>query len=225
MIITIKKELVQKLSSFNIIAYSMDVKLTNSSDTEELIKTYEKKISEEYSLAEVLNIPLIKAARDGYKALGKDPSRYRLACESLLRRIVKGNQIYRINNIVDIGNLLSIELFRSTAILDYDKIQGDISIRIGTEDDEYYGIGRGLINVSNIPLYVDDISPFGSPTSDTERTMVTETTKKILLMIICFDGGLSENETNKALDMFKRYAYANNITEIKVIKEENVWQK
>lgn len=225
MIITIKNELLQKLPSFNIVAYSMDVKLTTSDDTEELIKTYEQKISEEYSLAEVLNIPLIKAARDGYKALGKDPSRYRLACESLLRRIVKGNQIYRINNIVDIGNLLSIELFRSTAILDYDKIQGDISIRIGTEDDEYYGIGRGLINVSNIPLYVDDISPFGSPTSDTERTMVTETTKKILLMIICFDGGLSENETNKALDMFKRYAYANNITEIKVIKEENVWQK
>src|SRR5690554_5132571 len=122
MIITIKNELLQKLPSFNIVAYSMDVKLTTSDDTEELIKTYEQKISEEYSLAEVLNIPLIKAARDGYKALGKDPSRYRLACESLLRRIVKGNQIYRINNIVDIGNLLSIELFRSTAILDYDKI-------------------------------------------------------------------------------------------------------
>lgn len=225
MIITIKKELVQKLSSFNIIAYSMDVKLTNSSDTEELIKTYEKKISEEYSLAEVLNIPLIKAARDGYKALGKDPSRYRLACESLLRRIVKGNSIYRINNIVDIGNLLSIELFRSTAILDYDSIQGNVSIRIGNDNDKYYGIGRGLINVTNIPLYVDEISPFGSPTSDTERTMITKNTNKILLMIICFDGDLADDERKIALDMFKTYAYAKNITEIKVIKEEVIWQK
>ena len=45
---------------------------------------------EEYSLADVLNIPLIKESRDGYKAFGKDPSRYRLVCESLLRRLVKG---------------------------------------------------------------------------------------------------------------------------------------
>lgn len=221
MIITIKKELSSILPNFNIVAYTMDVKLSNSNNVEDLIQEYEKKISEEYSLTEVLNIPLIKAARDGYKALGKDPSRYRLACESLLRRIVKGNQLYRINNIVDVGNLLSIELFRSTAILDLNKIKGDVSIRIGNDDDEYYGIGRGLINVSNIPLYTDEVSAFGSPTSDTERTMVTDTTKSILLMIICFDGMLPDDKRIKALDMFKTYAYANNIEEIKVIKEEN----
>jgi DNA/RNA-binding domain of Phe-tRNA-synthetase-like protein len=221
MSITITNDLQKILPKFNIIAYQMDVRLESSEVTEEIIKTFEAKISEEYSLAEVLNIPLIKAARDGYKALGKDPSRYRLACESLLRRIVKGNSLYRINNIVDVGNLLSIELFRSTAILDLNKIKGDIKIRIGNDNDEYYGIGRGLINVTNIPLYCDEVSPFGSPTSDTERTMVTEDTKSILLMIICFDGELNNNEREIALDMFKTYAYAKNIKEIKVMKEEN----
>ena len=184
MIITITNDLQKILPKFNIVAYQMDVSLVSSESTEEIIKTYEAKISEEYSLAEVLNIPLIKAARDGYKALGKDPSRYRLACESLLRRIVKGNSLYRINNVVDVGNLLSIELFRSTAILDLHKIKGDIKIRIGNENDEYYGIGRGLINVTNIPLYCDEVSPFGSPTSDTERTMITEETKSILLIVM-----------------------------------------
>ena len=221
MIITITNDLQKILPKFNIVAYQMDVSLVSSEVTEEIIKTYEAKISEEYSLAEVLNIPLIKAARDGYKALGKDPSRYRLACESLLRRSVKGNSLYRINNVVDVGNLLSIELFRSTAILDLHKIKGDIKIRIGNENDEYYGIGRGLINVTNIPLYCDEVSPFGSPTSDTERTMITEETKSILLMIICFDGEFSDNEREIALDMFKTYAYAKNIIEIKVMKEEN----
>lgn len=220
MLIKITKELKDILPKFDVLAYTMDIKLQDSSILEDKIKEYESYIEEEYSLEEILNIPLIKEARDSYKALGKDPSRYRLACESLLRRLVKGNSLYRINNVVDCGNLLSIELNRSTAILDLDKIVDDISIRIGKESDEYYGIGRGLLNVNRIPLYCDSVSPFGSPTSDTERTMVSSSTKSILLMIICF-GEYNKDELEKiALDMFKEYTYATNIKEVEVIGSE-----
>ena len=142
-----------------------------------------------------------------------------MACESLFRRLVKNNGLYRVNNVVDAGNVLSLELAKSTAVLDYEKIEGDINIRIGTTDDIYYGIGRGLINVSNIPLYVDKNSPFGSPTSDTERTSITSSTKKILLMVICFDNLDDERIKEVSLDTFKKYAYAQNIEEIEVIKE------
>lgn len=221
MTITIKKELTDILPNFGVLAFSMDVKYQDSSIIESKIQEYERKIKEEYSLEEILNIPLIKEARDSYKKLGKDPSRYRLACESLLRRIVKDNNLYRINNLVDCGNLLSIELKRSTAVLDLDKLQGDINIRIGRETDEYYGIGRGLLNVTNIPLYCDDVSPFGSPTSDTPRTMVTTSTNKILLMIICF-GEYDENELSAvAIDMFEKYCFGQNIKKIDVIRESD----
>ena len=93
--IKISNSILSQLPLFNIIALSMDVVYEeNNSEVENLIIKTEKKISEEYSLEDVLNIPLIKEARDGYKKLGKDPSRYRLACESLLRRLVKGNSLY-----------------------------------------------------------------------------------------------------------------------------------
>ena len=216
--VAIEREILEKLPHFNVVAYSMDIKLMDSAIIEDEIKKYESMIKEEYSLEEVLNIPLIKEARDSYKALGKDPSRYRLAVESLYRRLVKGYGLYRINNLVDAGNILSIKLARSTAILDYDKIVGDVSIRLGRGTDEYYGIGRGQINVSNIPVYVDGIGPFGSTTSDTERTMITDTTKKILVFVICF----SENEIDvdkfETINIFKKYADAKNIEEIEVIK-------
>ncbi|HHU55370.1 MAG TPA: hypothetical protein GXZ48_01575 [Acholeplasmataceae bacterium] len=218
--VTILKEILEILPNFNIIAYTMDVKVEDSKITEPIISEYENKIREEYSLADVLNIPLIKEARDGYKALGKDPSRYRVACESLLRRLVKGYGLYRINNVVDAGNILSIALFRSTAVLDLDKLQGDITIRLGTQDDEYYGIGRGLINVDKIPLYCDEISPFGCPTSDTERTKITPNTKRVLLFVICFQDTYIEESKAMAIDVFKKYAYAQNIKEIEVIKEK-----
>ena len=184
--IKIDKSILDKLPDFSIIAYSMDVVYQSSDIVEGLISSYESKIMGEYSLEDVLDIPLIKEARDSYKKLGKDPSRYRLACESLLRRLVKGNKLYRINNLVDLGNVLSIAARRSVAVLDYDKIVGDVLIRIGKSTDVYEGIGRGIINIENIPLYEDEVGPFGSTTSDTPRTMVTEETKKILLFIVCF---------------------------------------
>ena len=115
--IRISESILNKLPNFDIIALSMDVTYQENNDMVlSLINQYEQKIKEEYSLEDVLNIPLIKEARDSYKKLGKDPSRYRLACESLLRRLVKGNNLYIINNLVDIGNILSIDCKRSVAV-------------------------------------------------------------------------------------------------------------
>lgn len=219
--ITISKSISDTLPEFNIVALLMDVEAKETTnDIKELIAKYQKEVQEEYSsLEEVLNIPLIKKARDGYKKLGKDPSRYRLACESLLRRIVKGNDLYIINNLVDIGNLLSIDFKRSTAVLDLDKIEGDIVVRRGLASDYYEGIGRGVINVENIPVYVDNISPFGSTTSDTMRTSVSLDTKKMLLFIVCFDSDNHEYEINKTIELYKKYANAKNIELINVEKE------
>ena len=104
--------------------------------------------------------------------------------------------------------------------MDYDKIDGDVLVRIGTENDEYYGIGRGKINVKGIPLYCDNISPFGCPTSDIDRTKITEETKKILVMIICFEvESLTENKKQELLEtglsLFKNYANGRNAEIIK----------
>jgi DNA/RNA-binding domain of Phe-tRNA-synthetase-like protein len=217
--ITIKNSILNKLPDFDIIALKMDVDLKDSEEIKPLVKRIEKEIMEEYSLADVLNIPLIKEGRDGYKALGKDPSRYRLACESLLRRLVKGRGLYLINNLVDLGNILSIKAKRSVAVLDYDKIVGDIEIRVGTENDEYYGIGRGKLNVTDIPVYVDAVGPFGSTTSDTDRTKITESTKRVLLFIICFSKLYMEEHEALAKELFVKYANARNIERIKVRKE------
>ena len=220
--ITISRSILDTLPDFNIVALLMDVKAKETTDDiKELINQYQERIKEEYSsLEDVLNIPLIKKARDGYKMLGQDPSRYRLACESLLRRIVKGNDLYIINNLVDIGNILSIDFKRSTAVLDFDKIRGDITIRRGLASDVYEGIGRGIINVENIPVYEDDISSFGSTTSDTLRTSVSLSTKKMLLFIVCFDDDNHDDEIDKAIKYYEKYAEAKNIEIINVEKEK-----
>ena len=120
----------------------------------------------------------------------------------MLRRLVKGNNLYRINNLVDVGNILSIECNRSVAVLDYNKIVGVIIIRLGRADDVYEGIGRGIINVENIPLYEDSISPFGSTTSDTIRTSVTSETTKLLVFVVCFGDSNIEEHKQKAIELY-----------------------
>jgi DNA/RNA-binding domain of Phe-tRNA-synthetase-like protein len=78
----------------------------------------------------ISKLPAIEASRKAYKACGKDPARYRLSAEALLRRVVFGKGIYQINNVVDQLNLVSIATGFSIGGYDVDKIQGDICFGI-----------------------------------------------------------------------------------------------
>ena len=141
-----------------------------------------------YEVENISKLKVINDSRKAYKALGKDPARYRLSSEALLRRIVKEKGIYKINNIVDINNLVSIESFYSICVFDISKLDPPIEFTIGTKEDEYYGIGRGLLNIENLPVFEDKKGKFGSPTSDSERVKITENTTSISMNIISFSG-------------------------------------
>ncbi len=205
--ITISEKLRQITPAFHIGVMVCNVNTGENKEIDNIITILENKISSTIDIKDVVNLPIIKDGRDAYKSYGKDPSRYRLATESLYRRLSKGNKLYRINNVVDLGNVLSITTRKSVAVLDYDKIVGDVLIRLGEEADEYYGIGRGKLNIKNIPLYEDDLGPFGSVTSDTERTMIGLETKKILLFLISFSGKLKiMEELEYAKSLYSKYA-------------------
>lgn len=210
--ITINDKIKAITPNFNVAVMTCGVSVYDEPAITDLIQNLEHKINTEIDIKDVVNLPIIIDGRNAYKAYGKDPSRYRLATESLYRRLSKGNKLYRINNVVDLGNVLSIETRKSVAVLDADKIQGDVLIRLGLETDDYEGIGRGSINISNIPLYEDEVGPFGSVTSDTERTMIRPTTKNILLFIISFSGKDNlEEELEYAKSIYSKYAKATNI--------------
>lgn len=144
--------------------------------------------SEKHKVEDISKLTPIADSRKAYKALGKDPARYRLSSEALLRRIVKDKGIYKINNIVDINNVLSITSFYSICAFDCSKLEPPITFTIGTKEDEYYGIGRGLLNIENLPVFEDRYGKFGSTTSDSERVKITEKTTHISMNIISFSG-------------------------------------
>jgi DNA/RNA-binding domain of Phe-tRNA-synthetase-like protein len=136
----------------------------------------------------VLESPQILATRAAYKALGKDPARYRGSAEALLRRVIASKGLPRINAVVDITNLVSVESRLPIGLYDLAHVQGDIVFRAGRAGETYKGIGKYDLNLEGLPVFCDALGPHGSPTSDSERTMVTSETKHVLAVIISFGG-------------------------------------
>ena len=155
----------------------------------------------------VLEAPQILATRAAYKVLGKDPARYRGSAEALLRRVIAGKGLPRINAVVDIINLVSVESRLPIGLYDLTHVQGEIVFRTGRAGETYKGIGKYDLNLEGLPVFCDAIGAHGSPTSDSERTMVTSETKNVLAIIISFAGkeGL-DRWTQRMSHLFAQHA-------------------
>jgi len=159
------------------------VRVDHGSGAAEQTRLTAARYRELYAGSAPSNIAPLGAARTLYKSFGMDPSRHRPSSEALLRRVLKGLDLYRINSAVDCCNLASLEFLLPVGMYDAGRIQGDVSLRLGREGDSYAGIRKGDVNVGGRLALYDDLGPFGSPTSDSARTCVEERTKEVLAVI------------------------------------------
>lgn len=151
----------------------------------------------------------IEATRRVYRACGKDPSRYRPAAEALIRRQLKGKDLYQIDTLVDLVNLASIRYGYSIGGFDADKFQGDtLTLGVGREGEPYEGIGRGMINIAGLPVYRDAVGGVGTPTSDNERTKISLSTTHLVVLINGYDGDESQVVANAQYiqELVRKYA-------------------
>lgn len=197
-----------------------DVVVRHNRDLWTKIDLQISELSQKIKMDEISHIPGIAASRMAYKRCGKDPARYRLSSEALLRRIISGKGLYQINNVVDQLNLVSVSTGFSIGGYDAGKIEGDIRFGIATQEP-YEGIGRGSLNIEGLPVFRDQSGAFGTPTSDSERTRVSDETKRFLMIIINFGitPGLKEAQQN-AKELLQEYCSAVNIEEQLITCEE-----
>jgi DNA/RNA-binding domain of Phe-tRNA-synthetase-like protein len=128
-------------------------------------------------------VPGAADARALYKALGIDPTKTRPSNEALLRRALKGEALYRINTLVDAMNLCSLRAQLPFGLYDLDQVRPPVQLRRGADGEGYEGIRKGQVNVDGRPVLVDALGPFGNPTSDSARTMVTLATRNALVVV------------------------------------------
>ena len=162
-----------------------------------------------YTTESIKLMPSIEATREAYKRCGKDPSRYRPSGEALVRRTLKGNDLYHVSTLVDLINLASIAYGYSIGGFDAERIQGDtLTLGIGREGEPYEGIGRGALNIEGLPVYRDSQGGIGTPTSDHERTKLSLDTRQLLAIVNGSDGDRNNVLACAHLiqDLLRRYA-------------------
>lgn len=118
-----------------------------------------------------------------YRAVGIDPTRRRPSSEALLRRVLRGEPLPRINSLVDICNWCSLEFQLPYGLYDADRIQGPIELRLGREGEQYAGIRKDAVHVAGRLALVDALGAFGNPSSDSARTMVVPGATRVLVVV------------------------------------------
>ena len=194
----------------------INARVVNEPTCDELwaeIEDAAREITQQYELLQINQRPAIAATRRLYKALGKDPSRYRVASEALCRRIIRGLGIYRLTTLIDVVNLVSIKSGYAISGLDGDRIEGDtLTMSVGTAEDVYNGIGRGELNIEGMPVYRDAVGPIATPTSDEERTKFTEQTVNAQININAFAPEMPlEQAVDWTADLLRKYAHATSV--------------
>ena len=157
-------------------------------------------------------IPGIKGSRAAYKAFGRNPGRYRVSSEALLRRVRRNDELYHINSVVDVNNLISVKSGLSVGSYDLENIHGPIILRKAEQGERYTGIGKDSLDMENMLVLADNEGIFGSSMSDSTRAMITDKTKDVLVVIYCFEDNIDlEKIILEGKNAFEQFA---DITEI-----------
>lgn len=138
------------------------------------------------TLEDAKDDPIFRSYRDLYWSFGMDPTKLRVSSEAVLRRILKGQNLWRISDIVDIINLASAYHKIPIGLIDESKLKGDLIIRTANKSEVFQRIGGKTIVCRGREIVVADnekIVCFGYATHDSELTMITKTSKRVLVLL------------------------------------------
>ena len=223
--ITLSEDILAACPDLHVLAIACRVRNTESDlRLWDEIAQEEETVRQTMKLEEVNKWLPIRATRQAYKKLGKDPNRYRPSAEALRRRILRGLPLYRIDTLVDLINLVSIRSGYSIGGFDAMKIQGDrLALGVGREGEVYRGIGRGELNIAGLPVYRDDIGGIGTPTSDEERTKIDMETTSLLMIINGYSGENGLMEAGRyAAERLRKYNEASDMEAMLITRNQTI---
>lgn len=151
---------------------------------------YEKEtfdeIRSQLTLDDAKDNPIFRSYRDLYWTFGMDPTKQRVSSEAVLRRILKGLNLWRISDVVDIINLASAYHKIPIGLVDTAKLEGNLVVRTAASGEIFQRIGGKTIICRGREIVVADdakIVCFGYATHDSERTMITNGSRRVLVLL------------------------------------------
>lgn len=143
--------------------------------------------------------PTVAAVRTLFRQAGCDPTRWRPSSEALARRVLKGEELPPILPLVDINNCLSLELSIPACVLAAGTVQGAVTLRAGEAGETMLSL-RGPVSLEGKPLLADELGPFSTPITDSQRVKVTPETREAWLVAYLPMGFVGESCVRDAMD-------------------------
>jgi len=175
----------------------------NDARLEALKETVIRETMQTHDFQSIKDRPVLRAYRDFFWKIKVDPTKNRPAAEALIRRVVGGKPLPRINTLVDAYNLASIKTEIAIAAFDADRIRGDLRMCYSEKDEEFPGIGmKKPVLLQGGEIVVSDEEKLVAiyPYRDAEDSKVTEATRNVLLLF-CGVPGISEDKLREAMNV------------------------
>ena len=170
-----------------------------------------REIRGKYDAESLKDLSIFRAYRDFFWSINIDPTKIRPASEALIRRILRGRSIPRINSLVDAYNLASIKTGIALAAFDEDRLRGKLIMRRAKKGERFQGIGMSeAMELKGGEVVISDEERLVAiyPYRDAEHSKVTEKTRNVLLLI-CGVPGISEatltDAGRVAIDLITRF--------------------
>ncbi len=149
------------------------------------VPTLVQEFREHLRLETLKDEPHLRAYRDFYWRVGIDPTKIRPASEALLRRVLQGKELPRINTLVDAYNLASMKTRIAIAAFDAAHTHGDLRMRLARAGESFLGIGMdAAVTLKGVEVVCEDSDGLVAiyPYRDSHRTRVTTATTDTVFM-------------------------------------------
>jgi len=185
-----------------------EVHVEKSSDDLEKFKAEScRKFRSSYSLETLKDVPALRAYRDFFWRVGIDPTKTRPASEALLRRVLQGKDLPRINTLVDSYNIASMETHVPLAVFDSAKVEGDMVMRMAVAGEKFHGIGmtaEETLTGKEVVVQDDRMLIAVYPYRDADFSKVMTETRDVSIMV-CGVPGIDLSRLDEAKRLSAEY--------------------
>jgi DNA/RNA-binding domain of Phe-tRNA-synthetase-like protein len=178
-----------------------------SSNLEKFKKEFISKIRSLYDLETLKDIPELRLYRDFFWKIGIDPTKVRPASEALIRRVIQGKELPKINTLVDTYNLASMESRVPLAAFDNDLISPGLLLRFAEKGEAFTGIGMKtpvLLEGNELVIQSGDEIIALYPHRDADKSKITSSTRTVF-MVVCGVPGIAQETLTTAQAVTEEY--------------------
>ena len=158
-----------------------------SSSLNDYIDVHVKRLLKNNSLEVLKEDRIIQGFYELHKEVGIPKRKNLPASENLLKNLLKKQEFHKINPLVDLYNLISMDTKLALGAHDLDKTEGNITLRLTQGNENYIPLGSEEAKEvkADIYSYIDDANDIicFSEIRQVDKTKVTEESKDVFFIV------------------------------------------